>query len=421
MNRFRYIIHQLLNDITFITVSEHSFMRNFLILLLLLVLLGPLGIDLYLPTIPDIAKDLGSSESVIQSTIALFILVLGLGQLISGPLVDRYGRKPIAIVGMVLYIIGAGVAISATTPTVFIASRLLQGVAVCCTSVVAFSCVRDRMNGTEAARAFGFLNGTLNIVPALAPLLGGLLAEAWGWRAPFWFLALYAVIILVLIAVFLPETRPTNLPKVKIIPLGTYCRILGHRQFIIFALVNAGTMGMALTYVSLAPTVLMGEAQLSPLAFSIVFGINGFWIMFASYIANHFIHKIGRPACLLVGSSMMAIGCLGLILGFVVLPEAIQSHWVVYMLPVACACTGLAFMMGTATSYALEPFGNEAGTASALVGFVQMAGGAALGLLAIALPIAPKLSLAIVMLVGCIFGLVARKASLKLNLSPPHE
>ncbi|MGG4661822.1 multidrug effflux MFS transporter [Providencia vermicola] len=389
-------------------------MRNFLILLLLLVLLGPLGIDLYLPTIPDIAKDLGSSESVIQSTIALFILVLGLGQLISGPLVDRYGRKPIAMVGMVLYIIGAGVAIAATTPTLFIASRLLQGVAVCCTSVVAFSCVRDRMNGTEAARAFGFLNGTLNIVPALAPLLGGLLAEAWGWRAPFWFLALYAVTILVLIAVFLPETRPANLPKVKVIPVETYCRVLGNRQFIIFALVNAGTMGMALTYVSLAPTVLMGDAQLSPLAFSIVFGINGFWIMFASYIANHFIHNIGRPACLLVGSSMMAIGCLGLILGFVVLPEAIQSHWVVYMLPVACACTGLAFMMGTATSYALEPFGNEAGTASALVGFVQMAGGAALGLLAIALPIAPKLSLAIVMLVGCIFGLVARKTSLKL-------
>ncbi|WP_273827227.1 multidrug effflux MFS transporter [Providencia rettgeri] len=393
-------------------------MRKFLVLLLLLVLLGPLGIDLYLPTIPDIAKDLGSSESVIQSTIALFILVLGLGQLISGPMVDRYGRKPVAMVGMVLYIIGAGVAIAATTPTLFIASRLLQGVAVCCTSVVAFSCVRDRMNGTEAARAFGFLNGTLNIVPALAPLLGGLLAEAWGWRAPFWFLALYAVIILVLIAVFLPETRPANLPKVKVIPVETYCRVLGNRQFIIFALVNAGTMGMALTYVSLAPTVLMGDAQLSPLAFSIVFGINGFWIMFASYIANHFIHKIGRPACLLVGSSMMAIGSLGLILGFVVLPEAIQSHWVVYMLPVACACTGLAFMMGTATSYALEPFGNEAGTASALVGVVQMAGGAALGLLAIALPIAPKLSLAIVMLVGCIFGLVARKASLR--LAEPH-
>ena len=117
---------------------------------------------------------------------------------------------------------------------------------------------------------------------------------------------------------------------------------------------------------------------------------------------------------------MMALGCLGLLLGFILLSEQVQNHWTVYMLPVACACTGLAFMMGTATSYALEPFGNEAGTASALVGFVQMAGGAGLGLFAIALPIAPKLSLAIVMLIGCIFGLVARKASLKLTKDESH-
>ncbi|MBP6120965.1 MULTISPECIES: multidrug effflux MFS transporter [Providencia] len=388
-------------------------MRKFLILLLLLVLLGPLGIDLYLPTIPAIAKDLDSSESVIQSTIALFILVLGLGQLISGPLVDRYGRKPIAIAGIILYIMGSVVAIFATTSSVFIASRLLQGIAVCCTSVVAFSSVRDRMNGTEAARAFGFLNGTLNIVPALAPLLGGLLAEAWGWRAPFWFLALYAVVILLLTVMFLPETRPVSAQQVKKIQFGNYLRILRSNHFLIFALVNAGTMGMALTYVSLAPSVLMGDAKLSPLEFSIVFGINGFWIMFASYIANFFIHKIGRPTCLLIGSTMMALGCLGLLFGVFVLSIDIQNHWLVYMLPVICACTGLAFMMGTATSYALEPFGHEAGTASALVGFVQMAGGATLGLLAIALPVQPKLSLALVMLIGCIFGLVARKTSLK--------
>ena len=395
-------------------------MRKFLTLLLLLVLLGPLGIDLYLPTIPEIAKDLGSSESIIQSTIALFILVLGLGQLISGPLVDRYGRKPVAMVGIVIYIIGSAVAIFATTPTLFIASRLLQGMAVCCTSVVAFSCVRDRMNGTEAARAFGFLNGTLNIVPALAPLLGGLLAEAWGWRAPFWFLAFYAILLFILVAIYLPETRPKSSQPAKKIQLKNYWYILSHHNFMIFALVNAGTMGMALTYVSLAPSVLMGDAQLSPLGFSVVFGINGFWIMFVSYIANYYIHRIGRPSCLFIGSSMMALGCLGLLLGFVVLPEQIQSHWAVYMLPVVLACTGLAFMMGTATSYALEPFGKEAGTASALVGFVQMAGGATLGLLAISLPIAPKLSLAIVMLVGCFFGLVARKTSLKLSENQAH-
>ncbi|CNK98086.1 multidrug effflux MFS transporter [Yersinia alsatica] len=386
-------------------------MQKFLFLLLSLILLGPLGIDLYLPTIPAIAKGLNSSESLIQSTIALFILVLGLGQLIAGPLVDKYGRKPIAIIGIILYMLGAAMAALAVSPMMFVGSRLLQGVAVCCTAVVAFSGVRDRLNGNEAARAFGFLNGTLNIVPALAPLLGGLLAEAFGWRAPFWFLALYGLLVLILIIVFLPETRPADTQPVKSLPIKNYLRILRDDRFLIFSLVNAGAMGMALTYVSLAPNVLMVGAGLSPLQFSLVFGANGFWIMAVSFFASRVIQKVGRPTCLMTGSLLMALGCLGLLFGLTQLSAATQNHWLVYMLPVASACAGLAFMMGPATSYALEPYANEAGVASALVGFVQMAGGAGLGLLAMALPIEPKLSLAIVMLVGCILAGLARRAS----------
>ncbi|ELX8380204.1 multidrug effflux MFS transporter [Providencia vermicola] len=390
-------------------------MRKFLVLLLLLVLLSPLAIDLYLPTIPTIAIALGAPESLIQSTIALFILIFGIGQLISGPLIDRYGRKPIAIVGILIYIVGSTVAALSTTPEIFIAARVLQGVAVCCTGVVAFSGVRDRMNGTEAARAFGFLNGTLNIVPALAPLLGGFLAEYWGWRAPFWFLALYAVLILMLVIAFLPETRPASLQNVKKLQLNHYLHILRNKHFIIFALVNAGSMGMVLTYVSFAPIVLMGDAGLTPLEFSLAFGANGFWIMFASYIANYYIPKIGRPNCLKAGSLFMIAGCLGLLFGLLVLPTELQNHWLAYMLPVACACTGLAFMMGTATSYALEPFEKEAGTASALVGFIQMAVGAALSLLAISSPLPANWALAMLMLVGGVIALVARNTSLKLT------
>lgn len=386
-------------------------MQKFLFLLLSLILLGPLGIDLYLPTIPAIAKGLNSSESLIQSTIALFILVLGMGQLIAGPLVDKYGRKPIAIIGIILYMLGAAMAALAVSPLMFVSSRLLQGVAVCCTAVVAFSGVRDRFNGNEAARAFGFLNGTLNIVPALAPLLGGLLAEAFGWRAPFWFLALYGLLVLMLIILFLPETRPVDTQPVKSLPIKNYLRILRDDRFLIFALVNAGAMGMALTYVSLAPNVLMVGAGLSPLQFSLAFGANGFWIMAVSFVANRIIQKIGRPTCLMMGSVLMALGCLGLLFGLTQLSAEIQQHWLVYMLPVASACAGLAFMMGPATSYALEPYANEAGVASALVGFVQMAGGAGLGLLAMSLPIEPKLSLAIVMLAGCLLAWQARRAS----------
>ncbi|HEI8864795.1 TPA: multidrug effflux MFS transporter [Serratia odorifera] len=386
-------------------------MQKFLLLLLSLVLLGPLGIDLYLPTIPAIAAGLNSSEALIQSTISLFILVLGLGQIIAGPLVDNYGRKPVALAGVVIYMIGAAMAALASSPGWFIASRLLQGVAVCCTAVVAFSGVRDRMNGDDAARAFGFLNGTLNIIPALAPLLGGLLAEAFGWRAPFWFLVGYALLVLILIALRLPETRPADTLPVKGLPLRQYAGILRQRRFLSFSLVNSGAMGMALTYVSLAPNVLMGSAGLTPLQFSLVFGANGFWIMLVSFFANRLIRKVGRPFCLATGGLLMGIGCLGLLFGVAVLSPSAQTHWLVYMLPVASACAGLAFMMGPATSYALEPYSNEAGVASALVGFVQMAGGAALGLLAMALPLQPKLALALVMLAGCVLALHARQRS----------
>ncbi|MEQ4923857.1 multidrug effflux MFS transporter [Proteus hauseri] len=388
-------------------------MRNLKALLLVMVLLGPLGIDLYLPTIPAIAQDLGSSESLIQSTIALFILVLGVGQLISGPLVDRFGRKPIAILGIVIYILGSIIATISTDSTLFIISRLLQASAVCCTSVVAFTCVRDCFNGNDSARVFGFLNGTLNIIPALAPLLGGLLAEYWGWRAPFGFLIFYSVFVLILIARFLPETKPENIAQSQQKLGKIYLEILCSKRFLTFALVNAGTMGMALTYVSFAPIVLMHDAELTPLIFSIVFGVNGFWIMFVSFYANRIIHRVGRPICLILGGGLMGLGCISLLLSLIFIPTEIQNHWLIYMLPVAMACAGLAFIMGPATSYALEPYSQTAGIASALVGFIQMAGGAVLGLTALASPVQPKLALAVVMLIGSLLAWNAYRVSHK--------
>lgn len=388
------------------------YMQKFLFLLLTLVLLGPLGIDLYLPAIPAIAKGLNSAETIIQSSISLFILVMGLGQLIAGPLVDRYGRRPIAIIGVIVYLAGAIVAATAETAFMFMLSRVIQGLAVCCTSVVVFSSVRDKMSGDDAARAYGFLNGTLNIIPALAPLIGGLIAQFFGWRAPFWALCGYSVLILALVLFKLPETRPADTQSGGL-PFKQYARILFNKRFITFAAVNAGAMGMALTYVSLAPTVLMSQAGLTPFEFSLVFGANGFWIMAVSFIANRIIQKVGRPFCLACGALLMFLGCAGLVAGLtLIVPEQQQATWL-YMLPVASACAGLAFLIGPATSYALEPFSNEAGVASALVGSVQMAGGALFGFIAMALPLQPKLSLALVMLAGGCLALLARRASKK--------
>lgn len=218
----------------------------------------------------------------------------------------------------------------------------------------------------------------------------------------------YSLLVWALVAVGLAETRPAGTRMSTTLPFVRYGQIAAQRRFIVFALVNTGAMAMALTYVSLSSQVLMGEGGLSPLGFSMVFGANGFWIMLASVIANRVIRKMGRPTCLTLGTVLMALGSLTLVLSVMTAPTSWQTHWLSYMLPVATACAGLAFLMGPATSYALEPFAAEAGVASALNGFVQMAGAAAVSLSMMALPLAPRLILALVMLLGAIFAFAAR-------------
>lgn len=390
-------------------------MQKFTLLLLSLVLLAPLGIDLYLPTLPDIALGLNTPVTTIQTTIPLFLLVMGLGQIVAGPLVDNFGRKPIALAGLLLYLLGSILAATATGWPQFLTARIVQGCAVCCTAVVAFSGVRDRLEGDEAARAYGFLNGALNIVPALAPMLGGFLADAFGWRAPFWFLTAYAVVIGLLIWRFLPETRPAGTLAVKSIPVRQYAKILREPRFLAFTFANAGAMGMVLTYVSLAPQVLMTEGKLTALQFSIAFGANGFWIMLVSVLVNKMIRKLGRPICLAIGSMAMALGALTMLGGMVIFPAEMQTSWALYMFPVAISVAGLAFTVGPATSYALEPYQQQAGVASALAGFIQMAGGSSAGLLAMALPVNEKLALSAMMIIGAVLTSLAWYSSKKVR------
>jgi DHA1 family bicyclomycin/chloramphenicol resistance-like MFS transporter/DHA1 family florfenicol/chloramphenicol resistance protein-like MFS transporter len=390
-------------------------MQKFTLILLSLVLLAPLGIDLYLPTLPQIAEGLNSPVSLIQITIPLFLLVMGIGQLITGPLVDNFGRKPLALIGLALYIIGSAIAATSTLWPVFFLARIIQGCAVCCTAVVAFSGVRDRLSGEDAARAYGFLNGALNIVPALAPLLGGILAEAYGWRIPFWFLCGYAVVIGLIVLLWLPETRPADTLRVKGLPLAQYAAIAREPRFLAFAFANAGALGMVLTYVSLAPHVLMTEGGLTPLQFSFAFGANGFWIMLVSAFVNKTIRKAGRPFCLAMGFATMLIGAILLMMGTTLLPAAWQNHWALYMIPVAVSVAGLAFTVGPATSYALEPYQQQAGVASALQGFIQMACGAGGSMAIVALPVAEKSSLALMMLLGAALALTAWRCSKKMH------
>ena len=150
--------------------------RNLLPILMSMVVLSPLAIDIYLPSMPTMAAEFSVSSSEIQSTLVLFLFAMGVGQILIGPLADRYGRRPIAIFGILLYIASSLFAAMAMEFHWLQLARVLQGLAACSTSIVVFSAVRDCFTPKESARYYSYLNGVICVIPALAPTLGGLLA-----------------------------------------------------------------------------------------------------------------------------------------------------------------------------------------------------------------------------------------------------
>ena len=166
-----------------------------ILLLVLLVLFSPLTIDIYLPTIPQMTEQLGAEVTLMQGTITWFLFSMGLGQLLVGPLADRYGRKPIALGGVLLYGLSALAAGFAASLGELMLARVLQGFGACATSVAAFSVVRDSYGPKKSGQMISYLNGAICFIPALAPLLGGWLTAKAGWSANFWFMAGYAVVI----------------------------------------------------------------------------------------------------------------------------------------------------------------------------------------------------------------------------------
>lgn len=206
--------------------------RNLLPILMSMVLLSPLAIDIYLPSMPTMAAEFAVSASDVQSTIVLFLFAMGLGQVLIGPLADRYGRRPVAIFGVLLYGASSLLAAAAIEFHWLQIARLLQGLAACSTSIVVFSAVRDCYDQKEGAKIYSYLNGAICVIPALAPTLGGLLAMQFGWRSTFVFMTLYAMLMLLVVGYRLPETRPAN--TVTTGPLyrwGRYKPVLGNTHF----------------------------------------------------------------------------------------------------------------------------------------------------------------------------------------------
>ncbi|MGF1699765.1 multidrug effflux MFS transporter [Photobacterium makurazakiensis] len=338
-------------------------------LMVTLVLFSPLAIDIYLPALPAMADTFAVDSTRVQDTITWFMFSLGLGQLLAGPLADRFGRRPIALAGITIYALSAALAYTAETLDLLLVARFLQGFGACATSVAAFAAVRDSFGPEKSGRMISYLNGAICFIPALAPLLGTWLTHQFGWRSNFSFMAGFAVVAGTFILLFFKETRPqsTNVQG-STISLSRYWSVLKEPTFLFHATLCMLAMAVILAYVTSAPVWLMMELGQDMNQFTFWFGVNAAFNIFACMVAPKYMDRFGSRHTLNTGLLTLLIAGIAMLL-----LSHIAQAWA-FMVPIFMSSFGFAFVLGSAAGKALAPFGDRAGTAAALLGLFQMSG-----------------------------------------------
>lgn len=343
-----------------------------LLILALLVIFCPMAIDIYLPAFPTIATQFNVTEQQVQQTVAIFMLTVGLGQLIAGPLADKFGRKPVAVVGVSLYAGSALLAYMAPSFAVLMFARALQGLGACATFVVAFAIVRDKYGSERSGQMITYLNGIVCFIPALAPILGAWLTVQFGWRMNFMFLTLFALAGLVITLTLFRETRPADSHyQGHILDLRRFVPILKTPIFLFNSLLCMVAMSAILVYVTLAPGWIITHLGGTVADFTFWFTLNAVLSIVASFITPIYIKRNSQKALRVGVTVLVASGMLMIALSHI-------ESAIALMLPILIAALGFALSLGSAAGMALSRFPKQAGTASALIGAMQMSGASVL-------------------------------------------
>jgi len=348
--------------------------RSMPIVLGILSAAGPLGIDMYLPSIPDMAVLLNTNEGAIQLSLMTFFVGLMIGQLAYGPLSDKFGRKPLIYLGLSIFVLGSIGCAMATTVTQLHWLRFIQGLGGSIGMVIAFSIVRDAFTGAGIGKMMSLVLAVLGLCPIVAPMLGSFLQEVGSWRTIFWALAVYGVLTMLAVALLLPETRDVASRRNVVLArtLHNYGRILVDKRFIPFVLALCIAQAGFFAYIAGSASVFISEYSLSPTQFSLLFGVNALGLL-AAALLNPLLHRRVGPlkAYQLTNTGYFVI----LLLLFIYLASG-QSNLFVLCAGLFITVALLGFIMPTGSQLALMQQRELAGTASALMGSMQFGAGA---------------------------------------------
>jgi len=346
------------------------------IVLGLLSAIGPFAIDMYLPALPSIGSSLQADIGTVQMSLTSFFLALGAGQLLYGPLSDMFGRKSPLYAGLLLFALASvGCALVNDIHTLVLL-RFIQGLGAAAGMAIPRAVVRDLHTGTDAARLMSLLMLVFSVSPILAPLVGSAVITFAGWRGVFWAVTFAAIIGLIMMAKLLNETRPkSDRSKSSLTSaLSAYKLLLLDRHFLLLVFIGSFSMAGFFTYLANSSFVMISHYGLSPTVYSISFGINA-----ASFIASaQFTATLGKRFGMVKLVKGAVIGCaMATLTMFAYFAAGGDNIWMLILLYfVASAFMGL--IIPTTSVLALDQHGENAGTASALMGTLQMLTGAAM-------------------------------------------
>jgi DHA1 family bicyclomycin/chloramphenicol resistance-like MFS transporter len=338
---------------------------------------GPLTTDMYLPSLPDIARLLGASSAQVQLTISAYLIGFAAGQIIYGPVSDRHGRKPVLIGAIALYCAASLACALSTSIEMLIVARAFQALGGSGGIVLTRAIVRDIYSGAHAGRELSVIGSVMALAPVLAPVLGGLIQTAFGWRMTFLALVGAGFAGAAVVWALLPETLNTRATEPVSLPsmLRSY-RIVGrNRAYLAYLSITAASYAGLFAWISGSAFVLQDLYGLAPFDFGVAFALGSVGYMAGSAIAARLVIRLGLDGVLGLGGCACAAGGLAMVAAVAFGLMSSMS----LVLPMAVYLAGLGMVLPQGIAGAMTPFPERAGAASSLFGFLQQTAAAVCG------------------------------------------
>lgn len=338
----------------------------------LLVALGPVSMALYTPAMPELVHAFGTTESLIKLSLSIYFVGFAVAQLVAGTLSDAWGRRRVTMIFMAIYLIGSLMAALAPSVEMLLTGRLVQGIGASAGMTVARAVVRDQFTGDRAAGIMNLIGMMLAIGPAISPTLGGLALGLFGWQSIFLMMVGFGALSLCVSYGALKETIVPDPGMLRIRPLAAaYREVLSDPRFLSGTLVVGGAVGALYTQATVLPFILIGTVGMTPAEFGAGMLMQSGLFLLGTLTVRQLLKRFSARELVVPGLVIIGLGSAAIALSV----HYVAPSFLSIMLPVGIYAYGIAFVNPYMMTAAIAPFPHVAGTASALMGFVQMGSG----------------------------------------------